>query len=102
MQVQHTQTPRRISPHYTSRHRHHLPGGGYTSWSNGVVDGRHSHTAEGADGTAFVADSVGSPVHRHAVSILTGHRVEHGYTSGPSVEDAAVPALNWISRVLRR
>ena len=103
MQVQQaTQLPRRPSPHYTARHRHHLPGRGYTSWSNGVIDGRHSHTTDSAEGTAFVADSVGSPVHRHAVSILTTHRIEHGYTSGPCAEGAVVPPLSWIGRVLRR
>jgi hypothetical protein len=102
MQVQQAQLPRRVSPHYTTRHRHHLPGRGYTSWSDGVVDGRHSHTVEAPEGTSFIADSVGSPVHRHAVSMLTAHRIEHGYTSGPAVESAVVPPLGWIGRVLRR
>jgi hypothetical protein len=103
MQVQQqTQLPRRSSPHYTTRHRHHLPGRGYTSWSEGVVDGRHHHSVDGTEGTTFVADSVGSPVHRHAVSILTAHRMEHGYTSGPTTDGTVVPALGWIGRVLRR
>jgi len=102
MHVQQAQVPGGSSQHYTARHRHHLPGRGYTSWSEGVVDRRHSHTMDGAEGTTFVADSVGSPVHRHAVSILTAHRTEHGYTSGPSAERTVVPALDWIGRVLRR
>ena len=93
---------KRESPRYTARHRHNLAGRGYTVWSEGVVDGRHSHGLENSESLGFVADCVGSPVHRHAWTIGTPRRTERGYTSGPLLERALMPPVSWISRVLRR
>jgi hypothetical protein len=102
VQVQEAQIPHRVSPRYTARHRHYLPGWGYTSWSEGVPDGRHGHTLETAKAPGFIADSVGSPVHRHAWSVETPRRTEHGYSSGPLVPGTVAPPINWLTRVLRR
>jgi hypothetical protein len=93
---------RRPSPSYTARHRHHLPGGGDTGWSEGVANGRHSHGIDDAERQGYVEDSVGSPVHRHAWNRRTPKRTEHAYTSGPLLDRAPLPALGWISRMLRR
>lgn len=93
----------RPSPSYTARHRHHLPNGGYTGWSEGVPNGRHSHgLAEEVESQGYVEDSVGSPAHRHAWNRRTPKRTEHAYTSGPLLDRALAPASSWISRVLRR
>ncbi|MGI8554103.1 MAG: hypothetical protein ACR2PL_25455 [Dehalococcoidia bacterium] len=92
----------RPSPSYTATHRHHLPGHGYTSWSEGVPNGRHSHTIAAPEEGGYIEDSVGSPVHRHAWNYRTSKRTEHGYTSGPLLERAVGSPLTWITRVLRR
>jgi hypothetical protein len=103
MQVTQTYHPAtRTAVHYTARHRHHLPSGGYTDWSEGVANGRHSHEAGGVDEFGHVADCVGSPVHRHAWSAHRLGRKEHGYTSGPLLERALVPAFEWLQRVFSR
>lgn len=102
METQQTSLPKRTSPHYTARHRHHLSGRGYTTWSDGVADGRHGHAFDDGEPAGFIADCVGSPVHRHAWNVSTVRRIERGYTSGPLLERALVPAMSWISRVLRR
>lgn len=102
MEIQAPPSPKRVSQRYTARHRHQLPGRGYTSWSEGVANGRHSHTIEDTGRAGFVGDSVGSPVHRHAWNVSTPRRVERGYTSGPVLDGPVTPAVSWISRVLRR
>jgi hypothetical protein len=89
-------------PHYTTRHRHHLPSGGYTDWSEGIANGRHSHGVADADHDGYVAQSVGSPVHKHAWNTHCTKGIKQGYTSGPLVEGALVPAARWISRFLGR
>ena len=101
MSVEHA-APRRPSPSYTARHRHHLPSGGYTGWSEGVPNGRHSHAIEDTEQQGYVEDSVGSPAHRHAWNRRTPKRIEHAYTSGPQLDRAPSPSAGWLSRVLRR
>lgn len=95
-------TTGRPSPSYTARHRHHLPNGGYTAWSEGVPNGRHNHGIDDAEQQGYVEDSVGSPVHRHAWNRRTPKRTEHAYTSGPLTDRPLPPAVGWITRVLRR
>jgi hypothetical protein len=102
MEPQAPSTSKRASPRYTARHRHQMPGRGYTSWSEGVANGRHSHTIEDGGRLGFVGDSVGSPAHRHAWNISTPRRIERGYTSGPILDGPVVPAVSWFSRFLRR
>jgi len=92
----------RSTEHYTARHRHHLPGGGFTDWNEGVPNGRHSHGVAATVGFGQVADSVGSPVHRHAWNIHRRGRREQGYTSGPMLERTPPPALQWLQRVFVR
>ena len=94
--------PQRESVSYTARHRHHLPGGGYTGWSEGLANRRHSHPTESVEQHGYVEDSVGSPVHRHAWNHRTLKRAVHSYTSGPLLERQLAPAISWLSRVLRR
>jgi hypothetical protein len=102
VQITQTYPAAREAVHYTARHRHHLPGGGYTDWTEGVPNGRHSHGADDVDGVGHVADSVGSPVHRHAWNVHRRGRKQHGYTSGPLLERTLVPALEWLQRVFSR
>jgi hypothetical protein len=92
----------RAAEHYTTRHRHHLPGGGYTDWSEGIPNDRHSHGVPEAEGFGQVAASVGSPVHRHAWSVHRRRRKEQGYTSGPMLARSFLPAIGWLQRVLAR
>lgn len=96
------QSNRRASPSYTARHRHQLPGRGYTGWSEGVPNGRHNHSIDGARALGYVEDSVGSPVHRHAWNYQTPKGPVHTYTSGPLQERLLAPTLGWLGRVLRR
>jgi hypothetical protein len=94
--------PKRVSPRYTARHRHHIPGWGDTAWSEGVANGRHTHGLEEGERLGFVADCVGSPVHRHAWNISTPRRIERGYSSGPILDRTVPPPASWISKMLRR
>jgi hypothetical protein len=99
MQAMQTYPVAHAAEHYTARHRHHLPGGGFTDWSEGVANGRHGHGVPEIDGFAQLADSVGSPAHRHAWSIHRRRRQERTYTSGPLIERAPLPAFQWLQRV---
>lgn len=93
---------RRPTPSYTARHRHQLPSGGHTGWSEGVPNGRHSHTIDDPERRGYVEDSVGSPVHRHAWNRRTPKQLEHAYTSGPLLNQQLTLPIGWISRVLHR
>ena len=95
-------TSRRPTPPYTARHRHQLPSGGHTGWSEGVPNRRHSHAIDNPERSGYVEDSVGSPVHRHAWNRRTPKQLEHAYTSGPVLHPPLAPAIGWLSRVLRR
>jgi hypothetical protein len=99
MQIAHSHSATRVIQHYTARHRHHLPVGGFTAWSEGIANGRHTHGLSGSDGFAQVADSVGSPVHRHAWTLHRRGRKEQGFTSGPLIERPLQPAIQWLQRV---
>jgi hypothetical protein len=92
----------RAVPHYTARHRHHLPNGRYTDWSEGIANGRHSHSAGDSERNGYISDCVGSPVHRHAWDMHRRTGIRQGFTSGPLIERSLAPALHWISRVLGR
>ncbi|SRR5579875_2255968 len=102
MQVSQTYPAVRAAVHYTTRHRHHLPGGGFTDWSEGVANGRHNHGVADSDRMGYVAASVGSPVHRHSWSLHTRKRIESGYTSGPLQERSLAQPIQWIGRLLGR
>src|SRR4051794_33998110 len=102
MQITQAYPAPRAVPHYTARHRHHLPNGGYTDWSEGIANGRHSHNVGDAERQGYIADSVGSPVHRHAWNIHHRKGIGKGFTSGPLVEQTLMPALTWLSRFLGR
>jgi hypothetical protein len=102
MQVSQSYPAVRTAAHYTARHRHRLPGGAYTGWSEGVANGRHNHGIEDSERLGYIAASVGSPAHRHAWSLHTRKRIESGYTSGPLLERPLLPAIHWIGRLLGR
>lgn len=90
------------SARFTARHRHRLPDGGYTGWSEAVPNGRHNHAIEHARVRGYVEDSVGSSAHWHACNSYTPKGTSHGYTSGPLLETVTAPAVAWLGRVLRR
>lgn len=102
MSVQQRPAPRRLTVTYTARHRHHLPGHGYSDWSESVQNGRHSHTIADPERYGHVEDSIGSPAHRHAWSVYRAKGAEHGYTSGPMLDRPLPPAVGWIARFLHR
>jgi hypothetical protein len=102
MSVAQRPVTRRVTTTYTARHRHHLPGHGYTDWSEGVPNGRHGHALVDPDQYGHIEDSVGSPAHRHAWSIYRTKRVEHGYTSGPALDRPLPPPVGWLVRFLHR
>lgn len=101
MSVQQRSAPRRVVQTYTARHRHHVPGLGYTEWSEGVPNGRHGHAIVDPERHGYVEDSVGSPVHRHAWNVTTLRRTDHGYTSGPALDRPLPAAVSWLARFLR-
>ncbi len=102
MQISQTYPAVRTAVHYTARHRHHLPGGGFTGWSEGVANGRHNHGVEDSERMGYIAASVGSPAHRHAWSLHTRKRIESGYTSGPLQERPFSQPIQWLGRLLGR